>query len=607
MGACIGRLLIGFLAIAVIAGGGGAAADEKELPAASDPGPPPIEQHGFRRSPTYDETLDYLRRAAAACRHIRIASFGYSTEGRALPVVFVQDAGDGTFGWDDSGEKPVVLINAGIHSGEICGNDALQLLLRDIARGQRPEIVKHLRLILVPIFNVDGHARRSPYHRFTQVGPADGFGTRRNALRLDLNRDFSKLASPECQALVRLAAQFRPHVFVDLHTGDGFDHQYDIFFSANVDPTLPGERAAWVKDGLEPHMIAALEADGFRTFPYGWMRDDLDPFSGFTVFGLQNMYSTGHFENRMAISILSEAHAYVSFERRVRATRALLEAMLDYAAGHRIALIEAVNGAREEAIRWGREPGAHAIALACRADRDRPREVEFLGKAFDVITSPITGRTYPRYRDERVTYEIPLYGEMKPTVTATMPRGYLIERAHRDALTILRAHSIQVQALAEPFTAEVEVCHLSDPEFFAQPYQGRHPLTDVTVTRAMETHTFPAGTYWVPCDQHGGVVAMHLLEAESPDGLLVWNEFDTLFERAIVLEDWALEENAWRLMADGSVRAAYEAALEDSAFAADPDARLEFFFERTPYVEEEHNRYPVYRLLRSQPPPSLRE
>jgi hypothetical protein len=94
---------------------------------------------------------------------------------------------------------------------------------------------------------------------------------------------------------------------------------------------------------------------------------------------------------------------------------------------------------------------------------------------------------------------------------------------------------------------------------------------------------------------------MHLLEIDSADALLRWNAFDTIFERGIILENWALEENALRLMEDPAIRAEYESALADSGFAADPDARLEFFFRKTPYVEEEENLYPVFRVLGGAP------
>jgi hypothetical protein len=51
------------------------------------------------------------------------------------------------------------------------------------------------------------------------------------------------------------------------------------------------------------------------------------------------------------------------------------------------------------------------------------------------------------------------------------------------------------------------------------------------VSRVKARRSFRAGDLWVPLDQRGALVAMHLLEAQAPDGLMRWNAFDTVFER----------------------------------------------------------------------------
>jgi len=582
------------------------AAARAAIRAAADPGPTPVEQADFQVSPSREETIAYLRSVAAACGHVEVSSFGYSTEGRRLPLILVRDAATRSDPPGTARPKPVILITAGIHSGEICGNDALLLLLRDIARGLEPDIVANLDLLIVPIFNLDGHVRRDPHHRLTQVGPADGFGTRRNALRLDLNRDFAKLETPECQALVRLASQFQPHIYIDLHTNDGFDHQYELTFSAGVNPSYPGRRDALVRERLIPHILERMSAEGHPAHLMSYPLDEFDLTQGLSAFGVFTRYSTGYFETRQTISILSEAHPYVSYEQRVRATLALLRSILDFAVRQRIELVETVAEARRTVQRWAFQPGRHEIALGCKADPDRSRMIPFLGKAFDIVTSPITGRDYARYGEDRVTYEVPFHDHYIPVATATMPRGYLIERAWGPAAATLRRHAIEVQRLTAPFRARVEVTDFTNVRFEAEPYQGHHRIRELETRVAIEERTFPAGTYWIPLDQPAGLTAMHLLEAHSPNALLVWNAFDTIFERGMVAEDWAVEEMAWEMLSEPGVRAAYEDALQDSAFAADPDARLEFFFQRSPYVDEGERRYPVYRVLDVQGPVQVR-
>ena len=577
------------------------AADEPPAPLATDPGPTPAELTDYSCSPTFGETYAYLRAIAASCRHITLAAFARSTGGYPIPALFVYDRSGPGGAWESEAHKPVVLINAGIHAGEICGNDALLLLLRDIAAGRAPWIIENLRLIIVPILNVSGHLQRSAHNRFTQNGPDCGFGTRRTMRGLDLNRDYAKLETSECRGLVRLAAQFQPHIYIDLHTDDGFGHQYDILFSPAVNPTYPGERDALVRTDLVPFIVAEMERLGFRSHWIGWPVKRLDPTAGLAAYGINPRIGTGYFETRQAISILSEAYPYHPYRRRVMATDAFVRAILHFAATNRIRLCEIVDRARAEAVRWSAEPGIHEIALGCSADRSRPTTITWLGKQFEIRTSEITGRRYALYNDEDVTSELPFFSEMTPRATATMPRGYLLGSEWSTVIKTLRYHAITVQNLTRPFEADVEVFRITQADFSEAPYQGHHPLSDIQGTWHREVRTFPPGTYWIPLDHPACLTAMHLLEPESPDGLLTWNAFDTIFERGIILEHWALEEQARRLMEDPGIRCAYEEACADSTFASDAEARLEFFFQRTPHVEEREMRYPAFRVLGEAP------
>ena len=59
----------------------------------------------------------------------------------------------------------------------------------------------------------------------------------------------------------------------------------------------------------------------------------------------------------------------------------------------------------------------------------------------------------------------------------------------------------------------------------ARLYQG-HRMNSVKGEYTTETREFPAGTLFVGTGQALGKVVAYLMEAESDDGLLVWNYFD---------------------------------------------------------------------------------
>ena len=116
----------------------------------------PAERARFETTPSYAETRAWLERLTAASPLLALHTFGRTPDGRDL---FYVRAGKG------GSAKPVILIQAGIHSGEIDGKDAALMLLRDIALRGKDDLLDRVDLVFVPIYNADGHERTSPWNR----------------------------------------------------------------------------------------------------------------------------------------------------------------------------------------------------------------------------------------------------------------------------------------------------------------------------------------------------------------------------------------------------------------------------------------------------------
>ena len=78
--------------------------------AANDRWATPAEQTNFQRSPDYAQTTDYVRSVVGASDLLSLHSFGTSVQGRALYYVLAKKPG---------ANKPVVVVQGGIHAGEI--------------------------------------------------------------------------------------------------------------------------------------------------------------------------------------------------------------------------------------------------------------------------------------------------------------------------------------------------------------------------------------------------------------------------------------------------------------------------------------------------------
>ncbi|HEY4292355.1 M14 family zinc carboxypeptidase, partial [Luteibacter sp.] len=208
----------------------------------------PAEASSFRTTPSYAETQDYLRRlAAAAPDTLRMETFGSSPEGRPMIVMIAAKDGDLTPEKARAAGKPVVLVQAGIHPGEIEGKDAGLMLLRDFAAtGRLPHLLDHAVLVYIPVYSVDGHENSGPYFRINQNGPEE-MGFRGQSQYLNLNRDYVKADAPETRAWLTLWNTWRPDLLIDIHTTDGADYQPDLTWYAEDPHKLPPPIAAWQK------------------------------------------------------------------------------------------------------------------------------------------------------------------------------------------------------------------------------------------------------------------------------------------------------------------------------------------------------------------------
>ena len=178
---------------------------------------------------------------------------------------------------------PVMLMQGGIHAGEIDGKDAGFLALREILNNEAASgALKSFVLVFVPVFNVDGHERFGHWNRPNQVGPQE-MGWRATARNFNLNRDYTKADTPEMQAMLRLLGAWDPVLYVDLHVTDGAEFQHDV--SNTLEPVYAGDSQLHPAGrALVQELNAKIAAQGSMPLDFypSFVVDD-DPASGFAA------------------------------------------------------------------------------------------------------------------------------------------------------------------------------------------------------------------------------------------------------------------------------------------------------------------------------------
>jgi murein tripeptide amidase MpaA len=526
---------------------------------------------------------------------VRCVEFGRTPEGR--PMLALVASADGVL--DPAAarraQRPVVLMQAGIHAGEIDGKDAGFLALREMLDGQLAKnALAGATLVFVPVFNIDGHERFGRWNRPNQAGPQE-MGWRATAQNLNLNRDFVKAEAPETQAMLRLLNDWDPILSADLHVTDGAKFEHDV--SYNVAPTLAGDdelrrTGVALRDELMKRARAwgSLPLDFYPSF----VRDD-DPTSGFAVSVAPKRFSQQYWASRNRLGVLVETHSWKDYPTRVRITHDTIIALMEMAARDGRQWLEVARGADQRAAQIG---GSNVVLTY--ENTGHVTTIDFRGYEYRREPSAISGALMTRYDDHHPqVWHIPLLDEVRPAVTVAAPRGgYIVPAAYAQVVgEKLALHGVTFTKLTKPLkAANTETFRATKVTVKPETFEGR---TSIAIDGAWkrEPRDVPAGALFVPIAQSHSLLAMTLLEPKDQDSLVSWGFFNAAFERKEYMESYVAEEVAEEMLKkDPALRREFDQRLQDADFARAPAARLDFFYKRSPSWDEQYNLYPVYRV-----------
>lgn len=556
------------------------------------------EKTDYRETPRYAETIEYSRRLAQASSLITFQNFGKSGQGRELPLLIASEGETFTPEAARRAGKAVILIQACIHAGEPDGKDAGLTLLRDIAVTKTlPGLLKNLVVLFIPIYNTDGHERVSPYNRINQKGPAE-MGWRTTSTYQNLNRDYMKADTPETRAWLSLWNRWKPDLFIDCHVTDGADYQYNITYQHEHHAGVAESVLAWEKRVIDERVAPATEAAGNTLSWYLEFIDNRDLTKGIRDFNGSPRFSTGYTPIRNRPGILIETHMLKPYRPRVIGTYDFLRFTLAEVSRDPESLLKAVREADEKTLADGRayDPARRYPLNFELTDKATPHKIRALES--QTGTSDISGGPYVTFGTRPVEMTVPMYNEFRVKTAVAPPLYYIVPVQWSEVIEVLRAHGLTLQTTKEEITIDIESYRFVDVKWAGGPFEGRlMPSFKAEVVR--ERRTFPAGSVIVPLAQESAKVALNLLEPEAPDSLVHWGFFNATFEQKEYAENYILEKLAREMLAaNPALRAEFEKKLAtDASFASNPRARLEFFYRRSPYWDNQMNLYPVGRII----------
>jgi len=537
-------------------------------------------------TPNYQETVSYLNKLVSSDSRLKMISIGKSPQGRDIWMVIATKEGvDNPEAFRDL-KKPTLLVQAGIHSGEIDGKDAGLMLLRDIVHGDKSNLIEKVNLLFVPILSVDAHERRSEFNRVNQRGPTS-MGWRTNASNLNLNRDYAKLDTLELQHMIRAINLWKPDLYLDVHVTDGEDYQYDLTYGFNLGYADSPNIARWMQTQFIITINQSLSQNGHNPGPLTFGVDSMDFSKGIVGWTPSPRFSNGYGDIRQLPTVLIENHSLKPYKQRVLATYIFIEESLKLLANKGKGLIKATK--KDQSSR------PTEMVIEWETNQQKPDSMDYAGIEFNKNNDPLTGLDYIEWTGKPKTYKnLPIFMMNKTKQKVKVPKSFWIPPQYKKVIERLKIHGIKLKVHQNKLKIKATQLTADNHQFKPEPYEGRQMVSS-TFSIKKSTFELPENTVEISTDQDLGRLAVALLDPRAPDSFFAWGFFNPIFQRTEYIESYVLVPMAKKLFAQNkALKIEFDKLKKtDEAFAKNQRAQMEWIYRHSNYYDKQHLVYPI--------------
>ncbi len=550
-----------------------------------------FEKSNYLETDSYDGTVAYSKLLTKLFGQVHYQSIGNTVLGREIPLLIVDENGYTSPKKIRKSGKIIILVQACIHPGEPNGKDAMFLLIRNMLNDNvNSDLLSDFSFLFIPVLSPDGLANFSPYNRINQNGPKQ-MGWRVNAQGLNLNRDYTKLDTPELRAFVALFNEWQPDFFFDTHATDGADYQYVTTYSTeNFGKDDPGI-SQWMSAVWEPQINAAMKAKGLPVTRYIEFRPWGDPTASLYDGSFSAMFSQGYTIARNCPGVLLETHMLKPYKDRVFSTCQMIVETMKIIRSDKQNFKSILAQAKKNDLTLKELP------INMQPERNDTIWEDFLGYHFDTVRSDVTGSWYYAYDTTRPeTRKTRRIRSTRPEKTLQVPKEYIIPAQYKEVIDIVKAHGFDMNYLKTEKTLTVNTYRFNNVSFSPAPSEGHSRLAHFGVEEITKDVTFPKGSAVVKTSQNGVRLLMNLLEPEMQGSLFEWGFFNEVLQRVEYFEVYKMEPMARAMLAADPF---LETQFRNwkASFAKDKQPTqyeiLNWFYERSPYYDKNYLVYPI--------------
>lgn len=555
------------------------------------------------QTPTYEATISQYKKLAKKYSELKINEYMITDAAEPLHLIELKKRSKNT-------NKVNILINNGIHPGEPEGIDASLILCQNILELIHNEeiskvkyfkneydltsianLLDHVNLYIIPIYNVDGAKNRNSHTRANQNGP-EAYGFRANNKNLDLNRDFIKLDSRNAKEFTRIFHYTKPHLFIDTHTSNGADYQHIVTYIATQRDKLNPIIANYQYETFIPELDKNLIAQRFDAVPYvnNWTDK---PEAGWPAFYESPRYATGYSTLFNAIGFTLETHMLKSYAERVEGSYAFLLNCIKIAnRDHEIIAVNKISADADIALQEN-------FDLNWKLDSSSFQTIIFKGYESAYKKSEIGDHDRLYYdRNKPFEKEVRFYNKYKSTKSVVKPEAYIIPFAWESVIDRLILNGVRFERITKDTLLDLGVYYIEDYKTLKNPYEGHYLHYNTKVNKKNSKILVRKGDVLIKTNQTRNRYIIETLEPEAVDSYFNWNFFDATLSQKEHFSDYVFEDTAAEILKNNSdLKSAFEKKKsEDIEFSKNKYAQLEYIYKSSEYFEKSFLRYPVYRL-----------
>ncbi|MFY8012955.1 MAG: M14 family metallopeptidase [Saprospiraceae bacterium] len=489
------------------------------------------EKTNFEKTSTYADVMSFLNAIKQLSPYVSLHTIGKSTQGMDIPMAVLANPMISNADQAKASGKPVIYIQANIHAGEVEGKEVAMMLMRDILLGDKMDLLQNQIIIFVPIYNVDGNDKMEKGLRASQENSPLETGTRENGQGLDLNRDGVKMEAPETKAMINSVLNlWDPQLTVDLHTTNGTWHGYSLTWAPGY--LSSGESGPY--NYLNEVMLPLITKNAKEKYDL-----NMGPFGDFSTregWPLKNFYTYNHhpryiinqigLRNRM--SILSESFAHERFYQRIHSTYHFVYEILNHCNNHSEEIVKINKQAEWSAIEKVKNQ-AGTLKKGVRFKMVPTEKPLQHFRTYDYEKFLKEDGTTTLLRTGKIVYydNITYFAAFKDTVSALLPRGYIIPAGLDTIVEILRKQGVKVTTLEKNQRFSGESFFIEKWNKSPRKFEG-HYMVSVEGTFNAREILAKKGDFIVDMAQPLANLIFYMLEPQSDDGLLSWNFFDLI-------------------------------------------------------------------------------